>query len=126
MERGVGGQSHKTPHFHLRHRHPPLGMTHPRAWYRLNRLHTGVGRFRSCLYKWGMASSAACECGAEEQAINHVVLQCAIHRAPHELYGQTVLNDETIEFAQCLPRDLMQPSSGYEELAQKKKKSTFS
>jgi len=40
--------------------HPP-GMTLPRrAWVRLNRLRTGVGRFRSCLYKWGMASSAAC------------------------------------------------------------------
>ena len=31
----------------------PLGMTLPRtAWIRLNRLSTGVGRFRSCLYKW--------------------------------------------------------------------------
>jgi len=41
---------------------------HParRAWVRLNRLRTGVGHFRSCLYKWGMTTSAACECGAEE------------------------------------------------------------
>ena len=32
--------------------HPP-GITLPRrAWVRLNRLRTGVGRFRSCLYKW--------------------------------------------------------------------------
>ena len=39
--------------------HTP-GMTVPRrTWVRLNRLRTGVGRFRSCLYKWGMASSAA-------------------------------------------------------------------
>ena len=38
--------------------HP--GMTLPRrAWVRLNRLRTGVGRFCSCLYEWGMASSAA-------------------------------------------------------------------
>jgi len=44
------------------------GMTLPRtAWVRLNRLRTGVGRFRSCLYKWGMAPSAVCECGAEKQ-----------------------------------------------------------
>jgi len=35
----------------------PLGMTlRSRAWVRLNCLRTGVGRFRSCLYKWGMAS----------------------------------------------------------------------
>ena len=45
--------------------HTP-GMTLPRkAWVRLKRLRTGVGRFRSCLYKWGTASSAACECSAE-------------------------------------------------------------
>jgi len=44
-----------------------------RAWARLNRLRTGVGRFRSCLYKWGMTSSAAYECGAEEQTVDPVV-----------------------------------------------------
>jgi len=55
--------------------HPP-GMTLPRrAWIRLNHLRTSVGRFRSCLYKWGMASSAAYECGAE-QIVDPVVLHC--------------------------------------------------
>jgi len=44
-----------------------------------------------------MASSAVCECGAEEQTIDHVVLQCSIHRPPHGLHGLTVLEDETIE-----------------------------
>ena len=67
MECGVGGQPHKTLHFNSRHRYthpwndPPtksLGPAEP--------LRTGVGRFRSCLHNWGMASSAACECGAEE------------------------------------------------------------
>jgi len=36
-----------------------------RTWVQLNCLRTSVGRFRSCLYKWDMASHAACECGAE-------------------------------------------------------------
>jgi len=77
--------------------HTP-GMTLPRkAWVRLNRLRTGVGRFRSYLYKWGMASSAACECGAE-QTVDHVVLHCSIHRPPHGLHGLTVLDDETTEW----------------------------
>jgi len=67
------------------------GMTLPRrAWVRLNRLRNGVGCFRSCLYKWDMASSAACACGVEEQAVDHVVSQCPIHRRPHRLHGLTV------------------------------------
>ena len=77
--------------------HTP-GMTLPkRAWVRLNCLRTGAGRFRSCLYKWGMTSFAACECGAEEQTVDHVVLQCPIQRPPHGLHGLTVLDDETTE-----------------------------
>jgi len=74
-------------------------MTLPRrAWVRLNRLRTVVGRFRSCLYKWDMASSAACECGAEEQTDDHVFLQCPFYRPPHGLHGLTVLDDETTEW----------------------------
>ena len=60
-------------------------------------LRIGVGRFRSCLYKWSMASSAACECGAEEQTVDHVALQCPIHRPPFGLPELTGLDDETIE-----------------------------
>jgi len=71
-------------------------MTFPRrAWVQLQ---TNVRRFRSCLYKWDMASSAACECGAEEQTVNHVVFQLPIHRPLHGLNGLTVLDDETIEW----------------------------
>jgi len=44
-----------------------------------------------------MASSAACECAAEEQTVDHAVLQCPIHRPPHGLHGLTVLDDETID-----------------------------
>jgi len=69
-----------------------------RAWVRLIRLRTNVGRFRSCLYKWSMASSAAFECGAEEQTVNHVVLQYPTHQPPHGLHGLTVVDDETIEW----------------------------
>jgi len=60
-------------------------------------LRTGVGLFRSCLYRWGVASSAACECGAEDQIVDRVVFHCPIHRPHHGLHGLTVLNDETIE-----------------------------
>ena len=74
-------------------------MTLPRtAWVRLNRLGTGVGHFRSCLYKLLVSSPAAYDCGAEEQTVDHVVLQCPIHRPPVGLHGLTVLDDETIEW----------------------------
>jgi len=38
------------------------------------------------------------QCGAEEQTVDHVVLQCPIHRPPHGLHGLTVLDDETTEW----------------------------
>ena len=101
MECGVDGQPYNTPHFHPRHRHP-LPLERPSqeqpgsGWF--NRLRTGVGRFLFCLCKYGMASSAPCECGAEEQTVNNVVLQCPIHRPSHGLHGLTVLDDETVEW----------------------------
>ena len=87
----------KTPHFNSRHRYTPP------EWPSQEEPGSGLtvsapvsdGRFRSCLYMWGMASSAACECGAEKQTVDHVVLQCPIHRP---LHGLTFLDDETTEW----------------------------
>jgi len=45
-----------------------------------------------------MTPSAACECGAEEQAVDRVVLHCPIHQPPHEVHVLMVLDDETIEW----------------------------
>ena len=83
-------------YFHPRHRHPPGVTLARKAWVWLICLHTSVRRFRSCLCKSSMASFEACECGAEEQTVEHVVLQCPIHRPPHGLHGLTVLDDKTI------------------------------
>ena len=44
------------------------------------------------------APSAACECGAEEQTVGHVVLQCPIHQPPHGLHGLTVQDVETTQW----------------------------
>jgi len=46
----------------------------------------------------GMAASAICESGAEDQAVDHVVFQCPIHRHSYGLHGLTVLDDETIDW----------------------------
>jgi len=49
------------------------------------------------LYKSNMASSADRECGTEEQTVDHVVIQCPVHRPPRRLHGLTFLDDETVE-----------------------------
>ena len=36
-------------------------------WTTLSRLHTGVGRYKASLKKWGLAGSAACECEQNRQ-----------------------------------------------------------
>jgi len=45
-----------------------------------------------------MASSVACECGAEEQAVNQAVLQYLIHQSTHGLHDLMVLDDKSIEW----------------------------
>ena len=66
----------------------PSGMHFPRpAWVRLNRLRNGVGLFRSTMYKWGMVPSPACECGANEQTADHLIISCPTHRHPNGAGG---------------------------------------
>ena len=63
----------------------PIEMSLTRtAWDKLNRLRIGVGRFGSSMHKWGLASSAKCECGASEQTVDHIILTCPTHRALKE------------------------------------------
>jgi len=45
-----------------------------------------------------MAFFAACECGAEDETEDHVILQRPIHRPPHGLHGLTLLDDETTDW----------------------------
>ena len=73
-----------------------VGMGLPRAaWVKLNRLRTGVGRFHSSMFKWGLTPLPNCECGASEQTADHVLTTCPIHQASHRARGLTVLDDET-------------------------------
>ena len=43
-----------------------------KQWTTLNRLRTGVGRCKASMKKWGLADSAACECGEPEQTADHI------------------------------------------------------
>ena len=49
-------------------------------WTTLNRLRTGVGRYRSSMKKWGLADSAACECGEPERTASNIINSCPLHR----------------------------------------------
>ena len=42
----------------------PYGSELPQSlWVALNRLRTGVGRFGTCLFRWGMLDTPKCICG---------------------------------------------------------------
>ena len=74
----------------------PIGMSLTRtAWVKLNRLRTGVGRFGSSMHKWGLVSSANCECGTSEQTADHIISTCPTHRATRGIMSLTVLDDTT-------------------------------
>jgi len=46
----------------------------------------------------GYGPSAACECGAEEQTVDHAILHCLIHQPPHGAHGLTALEALLKEF----------------------------
>ena len=62
---------------------PPGFSFHRPAWVTLNRLRIGAGLSCSETHKWGMASTAACECGAKEQTTEHIITSCPIYHHPN-------------------------------------------
>ena len=69
------------------HRHisdPGEGVKGRKHGTTLNRLRTGVGRYKASTKKWGLADSAACECGEPEQTAYHIINSCPLHRPPSE------------------------------------------
>ena len=72
----------------------PLGMgSSRRPWFKFNRLLTGVGRFYSSIYKWGLAPLSNFDCGRTVQTTDHVISKCSIHRTPRGVAGLTILTD---------------------------------
>ena len=74
----------------------PIGMSLTRtAWVKLNRLHTGIRCFTLFMHKWSLASSAKCECDANKQTADYIILTCLIHWASRGIMGLIVLDDKT-------------------------------
>ena len=71
------------------------GMHLPQtALVKLNRLRAGVGQFHLSMHRWGLAPSPNCNCGASEETLDHVLIVCSIHRAPHGALGLRVWDNE--------------------------------
>ncbi|XP_063371801.1 uncharacterized protein LOC134660031 [Cydia amplana] len=49
-----------------------------KLWCRLNRLRTGHGRCNFFRHKWGWSDSALCDCGIEDQTMEHIIQRCPL------------------------------------------------
>ena len=86
----------------------PGGFDLPRAaWTKLNRLRTGHGRCMSCMYKWGLAASPACDCGAIDQSMCHIVMSCPLRRFSGTLQELSdAVSSRSIDYLMCLDLSL--------------------
>ena len=66
----------------------------------LNRLRTGVGRFRNSMFRWGLSDSPACVCG-ESQTAQHIIHHCAV-LGPAGDADLADINDDTRRWLQQL------------------------
>lgn len=55
------------------------GFDLPRKlWIRLNRIRSMTGRCADSFHKWGIMTSASCDCGEPKQTIRHIVSECPL------------------------------------------------
>ena len=66
-----------------------------RQWTTYNRIRTGVGRFGEAMKRWGLKSTSECECGAQNQSVQHIMDDCTMHRPPNGERGLTDLDEDT-------------------------------
>lgn len=55
---------------------PPAYEQPRKIWSSINRIRTGHGRCGDSLYNWGKTPSPACDCGAANQTVHHIVTEC--------------------------------------------------
>lgn len=89
------------------HKNLPAGFDLPRkTWVTLNRVRTNHGRCGSMMYKWGMRSSPACDCGAAKQTINHIVTECVGRAFDGSIQDFVVATTDAIRWLENLDLDL--------------------
>jgi hypothetical protein len=67
-------------------------------WVLLNRFRTEQGRFVHLMQRWGFVESSACDCGAKEQTMRHIVDDCPLRFFVDVLPGLCAISDETVEY----------------------------
>ena len=66
---------------------PPGADLHRKQWVKLNRLRCGTARVGNTLKLWVVQESATGACGHITQSVQHVVVDCMIHKAPDGFAG---------------------------------------
>ena len=75
------------------------------TWVWLNRLRTGIGRFGSLMHRWGLTTTAICDCGAERQTPEYLLYQCPIYSQARK-DGLLILDDSTIDWLLNVCQDI--------------------
>jgi hypothetical protein len=58
------------------------------------------------MHRWGFVESLACDCGAEEHTMHHVVDDCPLRLFADGLTGFCAMSDETVEYLSGLDLNL--------------------
>ena len=64
------------------------------------------------MYKWGLAPSLNCECGATEQTADHVISSCLIHHVLRGIRGLQALDDANLGNAAARGGKRLDPRPG--------------
>jgi hypothetical protein len=67
-------------------------------WVLLNRFRTTQGRCASLMHRWGYVGSPACDCGADQQTMSHIVNGCPIRQFNGGLFELSEACPKAISF----------------------------
>ena len=81
---------------------PPGTDLTRRSWVALNRLRSGVRRFKAQMHQWGLAPSGDCDCVAPQTAY-HLISDCPLHRALYVEKGLLNLDVDTRDWLEGVP-----------------------
>ena len=87
---------------------------HRPSWVRANHLSTGVGLFRSTVYRWGMAPTTVGECGVEEKTAHYIITSLPIFHHPSREFRLESDDEKTVAWLVGT-----QPAPTYEKSFQK-------